>query len=78
MSDTEELDARITAQTLGRITTLLECIPTSARTGAHEMILQHLVHRMVSTAWDVGLVRALVTQAADPKWRGEPLRQRRV
>lgn len=42
-----------------------------------ENILQMVVRRMMlAGTHDAAYVRALVNQALDPRWRGEPLKQR--
>jgi hypothetical protein len=41
----------------------------------HETILQAIVRQMIKDgSHDISYIRALVTQAANPRWRGEPLK----
>ncbi len=45
----------------------------------HEKLLQAVVRQMhMDGTHDTAYVRALVTQAANPRWRGEPLKVKRL
>ena len=56
------------------------CTSTATdRMKLHEKLLQAVVRQMhIDGTRDTAYVRALVTQAANPRWRGEPLKVKRV
>ena len=56
-----------------RVTTVAD------RMAEHETVLQMIVAQMLKDGThDVSYVRALVTRAANPRWRGEPLKRKSV
>jgi hypothetical protein len=56
----------------------LRVTPRTDRSDAHEALLQAVVQQMLKDAsHDVGYIRALATQAANPRWRGEALKVRK-
>jgi hypothetical protein len=57
----------------------LRVTPRADRSEAHEQLLQAVVQQMLKDgSHDTGYIRALVTQAANPRWRGEPLKVRTI